>query len=328
MKITVIDDMALTTDQTDRLQRCGEVRIFSGVPVRVVDILARAAGAEIVVASWTKIDDTILSGLPGLKLISIWATGYDNVDVDAATRRKVAIAHVPGYATEAVAEMVFGLILAITRRVIAADRDVRLERKLNWHLYQGTELHGKLLGILGTGAIGARVAEIAGAFGLRVIAHDAAPQRDLAQQGRISYLPLDKVLAQSDILSLHLPLTADTSGWFSSRQFALMKPSAVFINTARAAIVDQAALWDALHTGKIAAAGLDDLDLDQDSAQGILRAENVVLTPHIGFNTREAIIKKSEVCIDNIVSFLQGRPQHIVNPVVLENSPYATQGIC
>jgi phosphoglycerate dehydrogenase-like enzyme len=321
MKIALIDDVTLTPGQEGRLRGCGEVRVFSGVPVEAGEILERARGAEIVVASWTKINDAILSGLPRLRLISIWATGTDNVDVAAATRRGVAIAHVPGYATEAVAEMVFGLVLAICRRILAADRDVRREGKLNWHLFQGLELRGKTLGLLGTGAIGARVAEIAGAFGLRVIAHDPAPREDLVRKCRVAYLPLDEVLAQSDILSLHLPLTAATQGAFSFAQFARMKPAAVFINTARAAIVDQAALREALETGTIAAAGLDDLDLDQDGAFWFLEAGSVVLTPHIGFNTREAIIKKTDVCIDNIVEFIQGRPRHLVNPEVLDGRP-------
>jgi D-3-phosphoglycerate dehydrogenase len=316
MKIALIDDVTLTAAQAARLGTLGEVRVHSGVPVREADILARAAGAEVVVASWTKIGDGILASLPRLRLLSIWATGYDNVDVDAATCRGIAVAHVPGYATEAVAEMVFGLMLAATRRIVAADRHVREQRRLDWTLFQGVELKGKTLGLLGTGAIGGRVAEIAGAFGLRVIAHDKRPCEELIRRCRVAYRTLDAVLAESDILSLHLPLAADTAGAFGARQFGLMKPGAVFINTARAAIVDQAALWEALAAGKIAAAGLDDLDLEPAAAARFLSAENVVLTPHIGFNTAEAILKKTEICLDNVEAFIAGRPQNLVNPAV------------
>jgi D-3-phosphoglycerate dehydrogenase len=318
MRIALIDDVTLTPGQAARLDALGEVRIFQGVPVRAAEILGRADGAEIMVASWTKIDAEILAGLPRLKLVSIWATGYDNIDVGAATRRRVAVAHVPGYATQAVAEMVFGLILAIYRRIPAADRDVRHDRKLNWNRFQGLELQGKTLGLLGTGAIGGRVAEIACAFGLKVVAHDPHPRADLVRHGAVAYLPLDEVLAQSDIVSLHLPLTAATQGAFSFRQFSLMQPTAVFINTARHAIVDQAALGEALRDGKIAAAGLDDLDLSRGDASAILQAENVVLTPHIGFNTAEASVKKTDICLDNIEAFIAGRPQHVVNPAVFE----------
>lgn len=318
MKIALIDDVTLTPAQAARLNALGEVRVFSGVPVRAADILGRAEGAEIVVASWTKIDAAILSGLPRLQLVSIWATGYDNVDVVAATCRRVAVTHVPGYATEAVAEMVFGLILAICRRIPAADRDVRQDRNLNWHRFQGTELQGKTLGLLGTGAIGGRVAEIACAFGLRVVAHDVHPREDLVRRCAVVYLPLEEVLAQSDIVSLHLPLTAATQGAFSYREFSRMKPTAVFINTARHAIVDQAALGEALRSGQIAAAGLDDLDLGRDDARAVLEAENVLLTPHIGFYTAEAIVKKTDICLDNVEAFIAGRPQHVVNPAVFE----------
>jgi D-3-phosphoglycerate dehydrogenase len=318
MKIALIDDVTLTPAQAARLDALGEVRVFQGVPVRAAEILGRAEGAEIIVASWTKIDDAVLSGLPRLKLVSIWATGYDNIDVTAATRRRVAVAHVPGYATQAVAEMVFGLILAIYRRIPAADRDVRQERKLNWHRFQGAELQGKTLGLLGTGAIGGRVAEIARVFGLKVVAHDAHPREDLVRRCAVGYLPLEEVLAQSDIVSLHLPLAAATQGAFSYSEFSRMKRTAVFINTARHAIVDQAALCDALRSGRIAAAGLDDLDLGRDDARAVLQAENVVLTPHIGFNTAEAIVKKTDICLDNVEAFIAGRPQHVVNPAVFE----------
>jgi D-3-phosphoglycerate dehydrogenase len=172
------------------------------------------------------------------------------------------------------------------------------------------ELQGRTLGLLGTGAIGSRVAEIACAFGLRVIAHDPAPREELVRKCRVAYLPLDEVLAQSDIVSLHLPLTAATRGAFSFRQFSRMKPTAIFINTAREAIVDQAALGDALQSGKIAAAGLDDLDLSREDARAILQAENVVLTAAHQVQHGRAIVKKTEICIDNIEAFIAGRPQH------------------
>lgn len=320
MKIAVIDDVTMTAAQEDVLRRCGDLEVFHGVPAGPEEIRRRAAGAEIVIASWTKLPASVLQILPDLKLLSVWATGYDNVDVEAATRRGVMVCHVPGYATEAVAEMVFGLILAIARRILPADKDVRATGQLRWDRFQGLELQGKVLGLLGTGAIGARVAEIAGAFGLKPIAFDVSPRAELTRRFQVEYLPLEEVLSRSDIVSLHLPLTESTRGFFSFGHFARMKPAAVFINTARAAIVDQEALWDALSAGRISAAGLDDLDLNRSEARGFLEDERVVLTPHIGFNTREAIIKKTDICIDNVVRFIQGHPRHIVNPSVVKRT--------
>jgi phosphoglycerate dehydrogenase-like enzyme len=315
MKIAIIDDVTMTAEQEERLRRSGEVVIFTGVPTRPEEILSRAAGAQILIASWTKINSQILERLTRLKMISIWATGYDNVDVEAATRLGIRIAHVPGYATEAVAELCLGLMLAVVRRILPADRDVRDERRLNWNCFQGTELKGKILGLLGTGEIGARVAEIARVFGMELIAYDPVPRQNLAERLQIEYLPLPEVLRKSDILSLHLPLAADTKGFFSGAEFARMKPGAVFINTARQAIVDQDALLGALQSGQIAAAGLDDIDLSRESGRLLLECEQVVFTPHIGFHTAEAIAKKTDICFENVIRFIRGNPVNIVNPV-------------
>jgi len=156
MKIVILDDVTITPAQEERLRRHGEVVIFTGVPTRSEEILTRAEGAQVLVASWTKINAQTLESLPHLQLISIWATGYDNVDVEAAMLLGIRIAHVPGYATEAVAELCFGLMLAVVRRILPADRDVRHEKQLNWNRFQGMELKGKVLGLLGTGAIGYR----------------------------------------------------------------------------------------------------------------------------------------------------------------------------
>ena len=314
MKIAIIDDVTMTPEQEERLRGCGEVAIFKGVPTRPGEILSRSRGAQILIASWTKISSQILENLPGLKMISIWATGYDNVDVGAATRLGIRIAHVPGYATEAVAELCLGLMLAVVRRILPADRDVRAEKQLNWDRFPGTELKGKILGLLGTGAIGARVAEIACIFGMKIIAHDPFPKEDLAGRLEIEYLPLPEVLRRSDILSLHLPLSADTKGFFSGKEFARMKPGAVFINTARQAVVDQDALLGALGSGRISAAGLDDIDLSRESGRRLLELEQVVFTPHIGFHTAEAIAKKTDICFENVIQFVRGNPVNIVNP--------------
>jgi len=313
MKIVILDDVTMTTAQEERLRQHGEVVIFTGVPTHPEEIISRAQGAHILIASWTKINAEILQRLSHVQMISIWATGYDNVDVEAATRRGIRIAHVPGYATEAVAELALGLMLAVVRKILKADRDVRREKQLNWNRFQGTELRGKVLGLLGTGAIGARVAEIAHAFGMKLIAHDLAPRMHLVEKFQLQYLPLQEILTGSDILSLHLPLGPNTKRFLSVQAFGQMKPSSLFINTARQAIVDQDALLWALESGRIAAAGLDDIDLSQESGRRLLELDRVVFTPHIGFHTTEAITQKTDTCFENVIQFIRGNPVNIVN---------------
>jgi phosphoglycerate dehydrogenase-like enzyme len=313
MKIVILDDVTMTAEQEERLRQHGEVVIFTGVPAHPDEILSRAQGAHILIASWTKINAEILQSLSRVKMISIWATGYDNVDVEAATRRGIQIAHVPGYATEAVAELSFGLMLAVVRKILPADQDVRREKKLNWDRFQGAELRGKILGLLGTGAIGARVAEIAHAFGMKLVAYDLAPRRHMAEKFQLQYLPLEEVLRRSEILSLHLPLGPDTKGFLSDPEFNRMNRQTLFINTARAAIVDQDALLRALESGRIAAAGLDDIDLSRESGRRLLELDQVIFTPHIGFHTTEAIRQKTDICFENVIQFIRGTPVNIVN---------------
>ncbi|MBF0531172.1 MAG: glycerate dehydrogenase [Deltaproteobacteria bacterium] len=313
MKIVILDDTVITQEQAERLGRYGHVEIFSGIADGYHEVLARARGAEVIIASWTRISAEIIQALPDLRFISVWATGYDNVDLEAATGQGIKVAHVPGYAASAVAEFTIGLIIAVLRKIFPADQNLRKTRQLNWSLFQGAELRGKRLGLLGTGAIGARVAEIASAFGSKLLAFDFYPKSSLAEKYNLEYLALDEVLTRSDIVSLHLPLTAATQGFISTREFDLMPPGAIFINTARAAIVDQAALLAALDSGRLSAAGLDDIDLTLESAQKLLDLDQVILTPHIGFNTREAILQKTDICIENIIQFLQGHPMNIVN---------------
>jgi D-3-phosphoglycerate dehydrogenase len=314
MKIAILDDVTMTVAQVNRLRQHGEVEIFTGVPTCPEEILLRARGAHILIASWTKISAKILKSLPLAQMISIWATGYDNVDVKAATRLGIRVAHVPGYATEAVAELTLGLMLAVVRKIPMADGDVRREKQLNWSRFRGRELRGKVLGLLGTGAIGARVAEIAYAFGMNLIAYDLIPQKNLIETFGLQYLPLREVLMRSDILSLHLPLTPDTKRFLSVQEFGQMKRGALFINTARQAIVDQDALLGALESGQIAAAGLDDIDLSQESGRCLLELKQVVFTPHIGFHTTEAITQKTDICFENVIQFIAGNPVNIVNP--------------
>ena len=222
-KISIVDDMYLDTEQRGRLESMGDVSIYEGVPSSSGQAIERIGNADIAILGWTNVTENMLNQMPNLKLISVWATGYDYVDVKAATQRRILITNVPGYAAQSVAEHAFALILALVRNLVKADTHVR-SGKYSWQDFRGIELKGKTLGVIGTGAIGGQVVHLGKCFGMRVIAFTAHPSLERAEKLGVEYVELDDLLRQSDFLSLHLPLTPGTSRMLSSREFLLMKP--------------------------------------------------------------------------------------------------------
>jgi len=314
MRIVVLDDFGLGPQNLARLEACGEVRAYRGVPADDDELVERADGAEVVLCCWARIGAAALERLPRLRMVSLAATGVDTVDVEAAARRGVVVCRVPAYATNAVAELAVGLMLAVKRRIAYADRFFRQERRRDWDRFLGGELCGSTLGVVGTGAIGQRVARLGRAFGMTVLAHDVVRCEPLVEETGAEYLPLNRLFAESDVVSLHAPLTPETAHMVDAPLLARMPGHAVLVNTARAGLVDQGALHEALAGGAIAGAGLDVLDLDDASAAGLFAMDNVVLTPHIGFNTGEASANLAAVCTDNAVRFLEGKPCNVAAP--------------
>jgi lactate dehydrogenase-like 2-hydroxyacid dehydrogenase len=314
MRIVVLDDFGLGPQNLARLEALGEVRVFQGVPRGDAEVIERAKGAEVVLCCWARMDAPVLERLPRLRMVSLAATGVDTVDVETAARRGVVVCRVPAYATNAVAELALGLMLAVKRKIAAADRFFRERRERDWERFLGGELCGSTLGVVGTGAIGRRVAHLAHAFGMRIVAHDVVRCDALVDETGATYLPLNRLFADSDVVSLHAPLTAETAGMVDAPLLALMPGHAVLVNTARAGLVDQGALHGALVAGSIAGAGLDVLDLSDRSAPGFFALDNVVLTPHIGFNTGEANASLAAMCTDNAVRFIEGRPCNVAAP--------------
>jgi len=313
MRIVVLDDMEMTSKQRADIQELGDVSIFEGIPGDTEEIFYRAKDAEILITSWTKLSEEVLSFIPSLRFISVWATGYDSVDISYATSRNIKVSNIPAYAADSVAELAIGLMLSVLRKIPRADENVRKTKELKWQFFQGRELRGKTLGVLGTGNIGKRVLEISKAFGMDLIAFDLFPSQKLEHEFGVKYLGFEELFSSSDIVSLHLPLLSSTARIVSEKEFGLMKPQAIFVNAAREALVDQDALVKALETNSIAGAGLDDIDLKNPSSEILLDLENVVLTPHIGFNTGEAVRNKTDICIDNVKHFLNGHPRNLVN---------------
>lgn len=263
------------------------------------------------------VTDRILSS--GLRMIAQMAGDYDNIDMAAATRRGVLVTNTPAVLTEATAELTWALILAVAKQVVLADRYVREGRFVAWDamLLLGSELSGKTMGILGAGRIGRRVGEIAHGFGMRILYLDPVPSESLESLGarRVS---LHEVLRESDVVSIHLPLTPETRGLVGEKELRLMKPTAILINTAHGPVLDELALATALMEGRIAGVGLDVYENEPLVHPDLLAMDNVVFLPHIGSATREAREAMSVAVADNIIAFTDGQcPPNALNPEVL-----------
>lgn len=310
MKIVVVDHVYLEDRHVSRLKELGEVEVFRDPPKSDQELKLRTKDAEIVVVGWSHLTKEIIDSAPKLRMIAIWATTCHYADPQAAKQHGITVTHVPGYATEAVAEHAFGLLLACTKRLLPADKHVR-EGKFDWRPFTGTELAGKTLGLVGTGAIGFRVGEMAKAFNMRVLGFDIVHNKQRAQEIGLQYVDLLTLLKESDILSIHLTLTSDTEGLLGKQEIAMTKKGAVLINTAQGKVVDEAALVEALRTGRLSYAGLD-VFAEEPLAQGnpLIGLNNVVLSPHVGFHTVEAVKRCTDICIDNVAKFLEGRPQN------------------
>jgi D-3-phosphoglycerate dehydrogenase len=243
-------------------------------------------------------------------MISIWATTCHYADLDAAKKRNITVTHVPGYATESVAEHTFTLLLAAVRKLPQADQHVR-QGNFDWRPFGGTELYGKTLGIIGTGSIGIRVAEIAKAFKMRTLGYDKYPNTKKAEAIGLKYVTLETLLKESDFITIHVTLTPETESLLTRKELDSMKRGAVVINTSQGKVIDGKALIAALKSGKISYAGLDVFDKEPpDKDNPLFKLDNVVLSPHIGFHTIEAIKRCTDICIENVMKFLEGKPQN------------------
>lgn len=309
--LIVLPDAAFFPDECRRrLEKLGEVRIFEGRPESLEAFLARLEGADVALVTHFRLPPAVFEAT-ALKLVSLARTGYDDVDLEAAARHGVAVANAPGYSNEAVAEHVFAMLLAFLRKIREADRSVR-EGCFECTGFEGRELAGKTIGVVGMGRIGRLVAEIAACFGMDVVAYDLRPPPRPIEGIRL--VSLDRLYEESDFITVHLPLTPETEGLIGREAFGRMKGGAVLVNTARGRVVDEDALVCALEGGLVAGACLDvfpEEPLPRDSPLPCL--DNVLLTPHIAYNTAEAKRQSMEVATGNIESFVAGKPRNIVS---------------
>ena len=317
MQIVVLDGYALNPGDLswDDLKALGPTAVHDRTPT--TETVARAADCEIVLTNKTVLSREILEQLPRLRYVGVLATGYNIVDVDDARRRGIVVTNVPDYATTSVVQMVFAHLLNLTLRVadhgrgVSAGRWTQSKDFAYWD-YPLVEMAGLTLGIVGFGRIGRAVATAAQAFGMNVLVYTSHPPREA--QGKIQFVELDELFRQSDMVSLHCPLTPVTQKLINAERLAMMKPSAFLINTGRGPLVDETALADALNAGRIAGAGLDVLSAEPPLASNpLLTAKNCCITPHIGWATRAARQRLLYTAVDNVRAFLAGKPQNVVN---------------
>ncbi|MDA1312164.1 MAG: D-glycerate dehydrogenase [Acidobacteria bacterium] len=286
-------------------------------------LLEHLTGKQAVVSQLTdKFSADVIAALPDLKVISNVAVGYDNIDIAAATQRRIVVTNTPDVLTDTTADFAFTLLMATARRLVEADKYLRVGKWTQWRidLLTGHDIHHATLGILGMGRIGQTLARRARGFEMRAIYSDvqrAAPE--LERELQLEYLPFDSVLEQSDFISVHVPLLAATRHLLGAEQFARMKKNAILINTSRGPVVDEAALADALAAGEIAGAGLDVFEREPQVEPRLLDMDNVVLAPHIASASVDTRTKMCVMAAENCVTALAGtRPPNLVNTAVFE----------
>jgi D-3-phosphoglycerate dehydrogenase len=288
-----LSEYGIALIEHDRHRQMDEATLLQLVPT----VAGLIAGPE-------RVTEHVMAAAPQLQVVCAPGVGYDHIDVEAATRRGIVVCTCPGCNHHAVAEMALGMLISLARNIGMADRAMRQGR---WSSVRGVELWGKTMGIVGLGNIGKSLALRARALGMRVLAMDSVRDITFASAHEISYVPLATLLRESDVVSLHCPLTPRTRGLINARTLALMKPTAYLINTARGPLVEQAALVQALRAGRLAGAGLDVFETEPLQHNPFTEFENVVLTPHCAGGTQEAVDASLEVALQNVVAVLNGQ---------------------
>lgn len=322
LKIVVLDGHTLNPGDLswESLASLGEVKIYERTPSDL--ILSRIADVEVVLTNKTPLRADLLAQLPKLRYIGVLATGYDVVDVGAAAKHGIVVANVPSYGTASVAQSVFALLLELCHRVQRHSDAVfegEWSRSPDWCFwnYPLVELAGKTMGIVGYGRIGQQVARIAQAFGMQVLAvRRSAATAEASSSSGVLCTDLNTLLHNSDVISLHCPLTADTEEMINHDSLQRMKRSAFLINTARGKLIREDDLAAALNRGTIAGAAIDVLATEPPAPDNpLLGTNNCIITPHLAWATKEARSRLMETAVTNVKAFLSGKPVNIVNNV-------------
>jgi lactate dehydrogenase-like 2-hydroxyacid dehydrogenase len=286
------------------------------------ELAANAQGKDAVLCLLTDaIDDELMAALPTVKIFANYAVGFDNIDVEAATRRKIAVTNTPGVLTGTTADLAWALLMSAARRVVDSDKYTRAGQFKGWGpmMYLGVDIHYKTLGIVGMGRIGQAVAWRSRGFDMKVLYTDRKRiSLELEKMLRVTFVTLDELLRESDFVSLHVPLRRTTRHLIGKKQLEMMKKTAVLVNTSRGPVVDERALVEALKNQVIFAAGLDVYENEPVLAPGLVGLDNVVVVPHIGSASIDTRSKMATMAAENIMAFFRGeKPPNILNPEVL-----------
>ncbi len=272
--------------------------------------IERAKDADVIMIANLPLRGQVIENCPNLKFIDVAFTGVDHVDLEAAKRRGIKVSNAAGYSTQAVAELALCMMLSLSRNVPQVEKRCREGGTKDGLV--GFEIQGKTVGIVGAGTIGTRLAQLLAPFSCRVLAYSRHPRED--KKGLVEYVTLDALLEQSDVVTLHCPLTDETRGMIGREQLAKMKPTALLINTARGPVVDAAALAEALNEGRIAGAGVDVFDVEPPlpAESPLLHSKNTLVTPHVAFASAESMEARAGIVFDNIRAWMDGNQQNIV----------------
>lgn len=314
MNIVFLEPLSLCNCKANALKKefkdmGHELTVFNDRNENEEELISRAKNADIIAVSNIKISKHFIESCPNLKMISVAFTGVDHIDMNACRDRNIIVSNAAGFSNESVAELAIGMMISTYRNIAWGDTITRMGGARENYL--GTEINGKTVGIIGCGNIGKRVAEICKVFGCKILAYNRNPK----EIEGITFTDKETLLKESDIITLHTPLTEETKGLISDDDFNTMKPSAILINTARGPVVDKQALYNALSNNKIAGAATDVYDkeppLDKDDI--LMKAPNLLMLPHIAYATNESFEKRLNIVIDNIKLWIEGNPRNIMN---------------
>jgi D-3-phosphoglycerate dehydrogenase len=316
VKIHVIEPLAINGRKIELIKKKFKenghiIEFFQDRNSDPEEIIRRSVGADVVVIANLPFPAQCINSLPDLKMLAVAFTGVDHVDLEACRNKGVTVCNASGYSTVNVAELAIGLIIDSLRNISKLDPVTRSGGTKEGLI--GNDLAGKTVGIIGMGAIGQRVARILNAFGCSLLAVQRE-KKPLEEELSIKYVDLDSLLKESDIVTLHCPLNDSTRHMIGARELGLMKEKSILINTARGPVVDSHALVEALKNGKISGAGIDVFDNEPplSTNEPLLSQKNTVVTPHVAFATEEAFIRRADIVVDNIFSWIEGNPKNLI----------------
>jgi phosphoglycerate dehydrogenase-like enzyme len=302
MKITIIEPIGASQEKIDEFSNYlknlnHELITYDSRPTIDEEIIKRASDSDVIVVSNLPLNSNVISACQNLKMISVAFTGFDHIDLSVCKEKNIVVCNSSGYSTDSVAELSIGLMISVLRKIVWGDNKIRELSTREGFL--GTELKGKTVGVIGTGAIGVRAIELLNVFGCKVIAYSRT------KKPGINYVELDELMSKSDIVTLHVPLNDETKHMINKERLDLMKPNAIVINTARGQVIDNDALADVLINKKIAGAGLDTVDMEPPLPKDykLLDAPNTVIMPHIGYATYEALSIRTDIVFENIKKY-------------------------